>query len=326
MHLSDKNASILIAGATGMVGAATVRALRDAGYSGVLTPSRDDLDLTDAAATRDFFARVRPDFVVLAAARVGGIAANDRYPVPFLADNLAIALHVIRAAYEAGVQRLIFLGSSCIYPKRAPQPLREASLLTGPLEPTNQWYAVAKIAGLKLCQAYRRQHGADFVSLMPTNLYGPGDNFDLETSHVLPALLRKVHEARRTGLPDAEVTLWGTGTPRREFLHVDDLADAIRFILEEPEASLWQAAPDGLLNVGTGRDLPIRELLSQVQDVVGHEGPVRLDRARPDGTPRKLLDVSRLQALGWTAQTPLRDGLRQTYCWYLDHEAVPARA
>jgi GDP-L-fucose synthase len=313
MRLSDPDSRIFVAGHRGLVGSAVVRSLGAAGYGNLVTRTRGELDLRDQAAVARFFDGERPEFVVLAAARVGGILANATWPADFLYDNLAIQTSVIRAAHLAGVRRLVFLGSTCIYPKLAPQPLREESLLSGPLEPTNEWYAVAKIAGLKLCQALRRQHGADFVSLMPTNLYGPGDNFDPQTSHVLPALIRKFHEARSTGGP---VTLWGSGTPMREFLHVDDAARAVRFVLELDEAALHGAAPDGMLNVGVGSDLSIRDLATLVADVVGYEGPVGYDPSRPDGTPRKLVDVSRMRDLGWTAGIPLRDGIEETWRWY----------
>ncbi len=320
MHLSSRQASIYVAGHRGLVGSAVVRRLRQAGYDNLLLRTRHDLDLRDQAAVEAFFEAHRPDFVVLAAARVGGILANATFPADFIGDNLVIETNVIRAAHQTGVQRLVFLGSSCIYPKHAPQPLREDYLLTGPLEPTNEWYAVAKIAGVKLCQAYRLQHGCDFVSLMPTNLYGPGDNFDLATSHVLPALLRKFHEARGTGgLPDAPVVLWGTGTPRREFLYSEDLADACLFVLEQPEDALYSHAPDGLLNVGTGEDVAINTLAALIQETVGSRCAIEHDHAKPDGTPRKLLDVSRMKALGWQAQTSLEEGLRKTYAWFLEH-------
>ena len=319
MHLSSTQATIYVAGHGGLVGSAVVRRLRTGGYNNLLMRTRQELDLRQQAAVEAFFQQQRPDFVVMAAARVGGILANDRFPADFISDNLVMQTNVIRAAHEAGVQRLLFLGSSCIYPKHAPQPLKEDMLLTGPLEPTNQWYAVAKIAGIKLCQAYREQHGRDFVSLMPTNLYGPGDNFDLETSHVLPALLRKFHEAKRGGgLPDTPVVLWGTGTPRREFLYNDDLADACLFVLQQPEERLYAHAPDGLFNVGVGEDIEIRALASLIQEVVGSRSPIERDLSKPDGTPRKLLDVSRMKALGWQAQTALRDGLRETYQWFLE--------
>ena len=322
MHLSDPSASIYIAGHRGMVGSAVWDRLKDAGYTNLIGRTSSELDLRDQQATRDFFAEVQPDFVVVAAARVGGILANDQYPADFLYDNLAIEQNVIEAAHRTGVERLVFLGSSCIYPKHAPQPMKEEHLLTGPLEPTNQWYAVAKIAGYKLCEAFHRQHGDDVVTLMPTNLYGPEDNFDLETSHVLPALIRKFHESKREGgRPDAPVTLWGTGSPKREFLHSRDLADAVRFILEQPEDEIRDVAPDGMLNVGVGKDISINELAETIRDVTGSEADVQHDTSKPDGTPRKLLDVSRMTELGWTADISLREGIQDVYDWYRDHEA-----
>ena len=269
----------------------------------------------DAAAVDRFFAEERPEYVFLAAAKVGGIVANATYPADFIRDNLAIQLNVIDAAHRYGVKKLLFLGSSCIYPKHAPQPMKEDALLTGPLEPTNRAYAVAKIAGIEMCQAYARQHGDTFISVMPTNLYGPGDSFDLETSHVLPALIRKMHEAKVAGAPTVEI--WGTGTPRREFLHVDDLADACVFLMEsydDPE----------IINVGTGRDITIREVAELIRDVVGFEGSLEFDTTRPDGTPRKLLDTSRLTDLGWTASIPLDEGLRQTYRWFVEQGETAA--
>jgi len=322
MHLTDPIAKIYIAGHRGMVGQALWRRLEASGYTNLVGRTSAELDLRDPVATQAFFEEERPDVIVLAAARVGGILANDQYPADFLGDNLAIEQSVIQAAHEIGVRRLVFLGSTCIYPKEAPQPMPEDSLLTGPLEPTNQWYAVAKIAGVKLCEALHRQHGADFISLMPTNLYGPGDNFDLETSHVLPALIRKFHAAKGAGPDgsDAPVTLWGSGTPRREFLYAGDLADAILYVLEQPEEAIREVAPDGLLNVGVGEDLSINDLAALIQDVVGHEGPVEHDRSKPDGTPRKLVDTARMEALGWQAQTPLREGIQTTYDWYRAHE------
>ena len=329
MRLTDPSAKIYVAGHRGLVGSAVVRRLRAAGYDNLLLRTSAELDLRDGPATRHFFETERPDYVVLAAAKVGGILANDTYPATFLYDNLAIEQSVIHAAYEVGVRRLVFLGSSCIYPKLAPQPLKEEYLLTGPLEPTNEWYAIAKIAGIKLCQAYRKQHGCDFVSLMPTNLYGPDDNFDLKTSHVLPALIRKFHEAKEAAGGSSEtptVTLWGTGTPKREFLYSEDLADAVRFILECEEDRLFDAAPDGLLNVGVGEDLSINALAAAVQAAVGSDAAIEHDLSKPDGTPRKLMDVSRMQALGWTAETSLAEGLRKTYAWYLDEVADPAPA
>jgi GDP-L-fucose synthase len=327
MRLADPSAKIYVAGHRGMVGRAIWNHLREAGYANLLGRTSDELDLRDPQATRQFFGDEQPDFVVLAAARVGGILANDRYPADFIGDNLAIEQSVIRAAHETGVDRLIFLGSTCIYPKHAPQPMPEDALLTGPLEPTNQWYAVAKIAGHKLCEAYRRQHGDDMLTLMPTNLYGPGDDFDLETSHVLPALLRKAHEAKGAApdRSDAPVTLSGSGTPKREFLYVEDLADAVRFVLETPEEEIREVAPDGMLNVGVGEDLSINDLVALIQDVVGHDGPVEHDRSKPDGTPRKLVDTSRMDALGWRVETGLREGIQRTYDWYRDRQAQEVR-
>jgi GDP-L-fucose synthase len=323
MRLTSENAKIYVAGHRGMVGRALWQHLKGAGYSNLVGRTSDELDLCDPHATREFFEAEEPDFVVLAAARVGGILANDRYPADFIGDNLAIEQSVIQAAHETGVDRLIFLGSTCIYPKHAPQPMPEDSLLTGPLEPTNQWYAVAKIAGHKLCEAMHRQYDDDMVTLMPTNLYGPGDDFDLETAHVLPALLRKAHEA--TGAApdgsDAPVTLWGSGEPKREFLYVEDLADAVRFVLETPEEEIREVALDGMLNVGVGEDLSINELMALIQDVIGHDGPVEHDRSKPDGTPRKLVDTSRMDKLGWSAQTSLRQGIETTYDWYREQIA-----
>ena len=316
--LSSKSARIYVAGHRGLVGSAVFRALREKGYENLISRTSLELDLRDQAATRRFFEEQRPDYVVLAAARVGGILANDSFPADFISDNLAIQTNVIRAAHANGVIRLAFLGSSCIYPKEAPQPLKEEYLLTGPLEPTNQWYAVAKIAGIKMCQAYRAQHGSDFVSIMPSNLYGPGDNFDLQTSHVLPALIRKFHEAKREAAPDEPITLWGSGKPRREFLYSDDLADAVVFALELDEQRLWNTAPDGILNVGAGTDIPIRELADLIREVVGADSRIEHDRSKPDGTFRKVLDVSRMNALGWRPRMPLRDGIAATYQWYLD--------
>jgi GDP-L-fucose synthase len=307
------DARIYVAGHTGLVGSALVRRLRAAGHGNLLTATRSQLDLTLADPVNAFFREERPEYVVLAAARVGGIMANSTFPVEFLRENLLIQLNVLHAAAEVGVKRLLFLGSSCIYPKHAPQPMKEEHLLTGPLEPTNEPYAIAKIAGIKLCQAYARQHGAHFISVMPTNLYGPGDNFDLQTSHVLPALLRKFHEAREEGHPEVEI--WGTGTPRREFMHVDDLADACLFLLQH-------RAPPDLINVGVGRDISIRELAELIQEVVGYRGRLRFDSSKPDGTPRKLLDVSTISRLGWTAQMPLRDGIEATYDWYRARHGV----
>jgi GDP-L-fucose synthase len=310
--LDDK---IYVAGHRGMAGRAIWQHLEGHGYTNLVGRTSDELDLRDPHATRQFFEAEQPDFVVLAAARVGGILANDRYPADFIGDNLAIEQSVIRAAHETGVDRLIFLGSTCIYPKHAPRPMPEDSLLTGPLEPTNQWYAVAKIAGHKLCEAMHRQHGDDMLTLMPTDLYGPGDDFDLETAHVLPALLRKTHEAKGAAPDgtDAPVTLWGSGEPKREFLYVEDLADAVRFVLEMPEDELREVAPDGMLNVGIGEDLSINDLMALIQGVVGHDGPVEHDRTKPDGTPRKLVNTTRMDTIGWTADTSLREGIQKTY-------------
>ena len=320
MHLTDPSARIYIAGHRGMVGSAVWSALEAAGYTNLIGRTSSELDLRDQAATRAFFEEEQPDVVVVAAAKVGGILANDTYPADFLYDNLAIEMNIIEAAHRVGVDRLVFLGSTCIYPKHAPQPMREEHLLTGELEPTNEWYAIAKISGHKLCEAYHRQHGDDMLTLMPTNLYGPEDNFDLETSHVLPALIRKFHESKRETGDDTPVTLWGTGTPKREFLHSRDLADAVRFVLETPEEEIRDVAPDGMLNVGVGEDLSINDLAALIRDVVGSEAPIEHDESKPDGTPRKLVDVRRMTKLGWTAETSLRDGIQEVYDWYREHE------
>ncbi|MFM0737809.1 GDP-L-fucose synthase [Paraburkholderia xenovorans] len=300
----DKHARIFVAGHRGMVGSALVRRLAAAGYPNVITRSRAELDLKDQAAVNRFFEAERIDVVLLAAARVGGIFANASRPGEFIYENLVIETNVIHAAYRAKVERLVFFGSSCIYPKQCPQPIREEYLLTSPLEPTNDAYAIAKIAGLKLCEAYNREYGTHFVSLMPTNLYGPNDNYDLNSSHVLPALLRKAHEAKLSGA--ATLTVWGSGTPCREFLHVDDLADATLFVLEHD-------VKDGLFNVGVGEDLTIRELAECICNVVGFEGQLVFDASKPDGTPRKLLDVSRLTQMGWQASIGLEEGIAATY-------------
>ena len=320
MHLTSKDARIYVAGHRGLLGSAIMRRLEQNGFTNLLRRKSQELDLRNQAAVATFFEQEQPEFVVLAAARVGGILANDSYPADFIGDNLAIQTNVLHAAHQASVKRLLFLGSTCIYPREAPQPLKESYLLTAPLEPTNEWYAVAKIAGVKYCQALRKQHGCDFVSLMSTNLFGPNDNFDLETSHVLPALLRKVHEARMNGKQHIDV--WGSGTPRREFLFSEDIADACLFVLSAPEEALYAAAPDGLLNVGVGKDVSINELVGVIQDVVGTACAVRHDRTKPDGTPRKLVDVSRLNALGWHAPTPLKEGIRQTYQWMQAQESL----
>jgi GDP-L-fucose synthase len=307
----DTSARIYVAGHRGMVGSALVRRLQSAGYTKLLLRSRQELDLLDQGAVHRFLSQERPDYIFVAAARVGGIQANNQRRAEFIYENLAIESHLIHGAHLAGVQRLMFLGSSCIYPRDCPQPIREDYLLTGPLEPTNEPYALAKIAGLKLAESYNRQYGRQYVSVMPTNLYGPNDNYDLANSHVLPALLRKAHEAMRAGAP--EYMVWGSGTPRREFLYVDDLADACVHLME--------ADYDGpLVNIGTGQDVTIRELAETVMAVVGFEGRIVFDASKPDGTPRKLLDVSRMAALGWRARTALRDGIRMAY------EAAPFRS
>ena len=304
---------IFVAGHRGMAGSAICRALQLAGHSNLLTAGRAELDLLDPQAVQRWFGEHKPTVVVLAAAKVGGIQANSSYPADFLLDNLKIETNVIETAWRSGVRRLLFLGSSCIYPKFAEQPIREEALLTGALEPTNEWYAIAKIAGLKLCAALRCQHGFDAISLMPTNLYGPGDNYHPTNSHVLPALIRRFHEAAERG--DAKVTCWGSGTPLREFLHVDDLGEACVFALEQ-----WQPGPDELqhLNVGTGVDLSIRELAQAVAAATGFAGEIHWDSSKPDGTPRKQLDVSRLAALGWRARIPLAEGLASTVAEFRD--------
>jgi len=309
LRLEDR---IFVAGHRGMAGSSIVRLLQQRGYENILTASRQDVDLVDADAVSQWFNANRPDVVVLAAAKVGGIQANDTYPADFLLENLKIQNNVIESAWRSGSRRLLFLGSSCIYPKFADQPIREESLLTGSLEPTNEWYAIAKITGIKLCHALRLQYGFDAISLMPTNLYGPGDNYHSTNSHVLPALIRRFQEAHSLALPTVEC--WGSGTPRREFLHVDDLADAVLFCLEH-----WQPDPHGIqfLNVGTGTDVSIKELAGSVASAVGFTGDITWDSSKPDGTPRKLLDVSQLASLGWKASIPLDIGLRQTVMDYV---------
>jgi len=301
-----------VAGHRGLVGAALVRALARAGAPAPLLVEKARLDLRDGAAVESLFASERPGHVYLAAGKVGGIRANDAYPAEFIRDNLAIQTNVIHSAWRHGVRKFMFLGSSCIYPRLAEQPMHESCLLTGPLEPTNEWYAIAKIAGIKMCHAYRRQYGFNAICLMPTNLYGPGDNFSLEDSHVLPALIRRFHDAKCAGA--SEVVVWGTGRPRREFLHVDDLADAALHLMARYEG-------EDIVNVGTGTDLSIAELAALVQRAVGYGGALRFDASKPDGTPRKLLDVSRLHALGWRHRIAPEDGIRATYQWFLEHRS-----
>lgn len=307
---SLKGKKVFVAGHRGMVGSAIVRRLASEDCD-VLTVDRAMLDLMDQAAVRGWMADEKPDAIFLAAAKVGGILANDTYPADFLYDNLMIEANILEAAHRYGVDKLLFLGSSCIYPKLAPQPIPEGALLTGPLEPTNEWYAIAKIAGLKLAAAYRRQHGHDFISAMPTNLYGPGDNFDLDTSHVIPALIRKAHEAKATG---KKMAIWGTGAPRREFLYVDDCADACVFLMKH-------YSNDEHVNVGSGHDLSIMDLSKLVCDVVGYRGVVESDPSKPDGTPRKLMDVAKLKGLGWEASTDLRSGLEASYRWFCEQQS-----
>ncbi len=309
----SSSSKIYVAGHRGLVGSAVVRAFLLKGYQSLLVRTHDELDLTNQAAVHGFFNKERPEAVIMAAARVGGIHANNSRPALFIRDNLLIQDNVIDAAYRCGVTKFVFLGSSCIYPKLAPQPIKEDYLLTGPLEPTNEWYAIAKIAGLKMCQAYRREYGFNAISLMPTNLYGPGDNFDLQHSHVLPALIRRIHEAKIRG--DARIKVWGTGTPRREFLHVDDLADAILYLFQNYDA-------EQMLNVGWGEDVTIRELAELVMSVIDYRGDLEFDTTKPDGTPRKLLDVTRLKGLGWKPRISLETGIQQTYAWFKEHGAL----
>jgi GDP-L-fucose synthase len=313
----SRDSRIFVAGHRGLVGSAIVRRLKTLGCDNLLVRSRSELDLCEQHAVDKFFREYRPEFVFLAAAKVGGILANATHPAEFLRDNLAIQTNVIHSAWSHGCRKLLFLGSSCIYPRMASQPIKEEYLLSGPLEATNEGYAIAKIAGLKMATAYRAQYGFSTVSLMPTNLYGPEDNFDLQTSHVLPAMIRRFHEARNTGAPS--ITLWGTGTPRREFLHVDDLANAACFVMEHYDGL-------DLLNVGVGEDLTIAELAKMVARVVGYNGRIVFDSSRPDGTPRKLLDVSRIHALGWRARIPLDEGVAATYAWYAANNSVSSSA
>lgn len=317
----NKSSRIYIAGHRGLVGSAVLRKFRAEGYASLITRTRAELELTSQSAVDRFFNEERPEVVIMCAAKVGGILANSNYPADFIRENLQVQTNIIDAAYKSGVQKLLFLGSSCIYPKHAPQPLKEEYLLSGPLEPTNDAYAIAKIAGIKMCQAYKAQYGFDTISLMPTNLYGPGDNFDLINSHVLPALLRKFHEAKEQG--DAPVLIWGTGSPRREFLHVDDMASACLFVLQASQDALSSVAPDGLLNVGAGQDIEIRELACLIGKTIGWKGELQFDTTKPDGTPRKLLDVTRMMKLGWKARISLQDGIRSTYQWMLENLPEP---
>jgi GDP-L-fucose synthase len=336
----EKTNRIYVAGHKGLVGSAITRRLRSEGYSNLVLRSHRELDLMRQAEVEAFFKAEKPDYVFLAAAKVGGILANNTYPAEFIYENLLVETNVIHRAYKAGVKKLLFLGSSCIYPRDCPQPMKEEYLLSGKLEPTNEPYAIAKIAGIKMCQSYNRQYGTRFISVMPTNLYGPGDNFDLETSHVLPALIRKFHEAkiREANLPEvtsglkrsappassersersspvSSVTLWGTGTPRREFLHVDDLADACVFLMNRYEES-------EIINIGTGKDISISELAALIKNIVGFKGTIRYDRTKPDGTPRKLLDVSKLKALGWNPKVSLREGIEMSYRWFEENRPL----
>ena len=308
----NRSSRIYVAGHKGLVGSAICRALESQGYSNLIKRSHCELELSDQLAVRNFFAEEHPDYVFLSAAKVGGIHANLTYPADFIRDNLLVQANVIDAAYLSGTRKLLFLGSSCIYPKFSPQPIKEEYLLTSELEPTNEWYAIAKIAGIKMCQAYRRQYGFNAISVMPTNLYGPGDNFNLDNSHVIPAMLRKFHEAKQNSR--STVDIWGTGNPRREFLHVDDLADAALFLMEHYD-------DEAIINAGVGEDVTIRELAEIIANVVGFEGGLRFDSSKPDGTPRKLLDVSRIHALGWRAKIPLFEGLTSTYDWFLQSES-----
>lgn len=303
----EKTAKIYVAGHRGLVGSGIIQTLHSLGFNNLVVRTSSELDLREQSATREFFRVERPEYVFLAAAKVGGIHANSTYPAQFIYDNLAIELNIIKAAKDTNVKKLLFLGSSCIYPRMAPQPLREEYLLTGELEPTNEPYAIAKIAGIKLCQAFNREYGTHYISVMPTNLYGPGDNFDLTTSHVLPALIRKFHEAKIHKTETVEV--WGTGKPRREFLYIDDLASACVFLMENYNQ-------EGIVNIGTGNDLTIQELAEKIRGVVGYQGRIIYDPSKPDGTPEKRLDVCRLRELGWTAKVSLSEGLQRTYAWY----------
>jgi GDP-L-fucose synthase len=309
----NKDAKIYVAGHRGLVGSAILRKLQADGYTNLVYKTSQELDLRDRNQVDRFFEEEKPEYVFLAAAKVGGIVANNEYPADFIRDNLMIQTNVIDAAYRNGVKKLLFLGSTCIYPKFAPQPLKEEYLLTGELEPTNEPYAIAKIAGIKMCQSYNRQYGTKYISVMPTNLYGPNDNFDLHTSHVLPALIRKFHEAKENNAPYVEV--WGTGTPRREFLYSDDLADACVFLMNNYEGN-------EIVNVGVGEDISIKELAEKIKNIVGYKGEIKFDTTKPDGTPRKLVDVSKINALGWKASISLDEGLQKAYQWFLDNVAV----
>jgi GDP-L-fucose synthase len=307
----NKNDKIYIAGHNGLVGSAILRLLHKEGYNNLVLRSHEDLDLTNQAAVMEFFRLEKPEYIFLAAAKVGGIYANSRYPADFIRDNILIQANIIDSAYKNNAKKLQFLGSSCIYPKFAPQPMKEEYLLTGELEPTNEWYAIAKISGIKMCQAYRKQYNFNTIALMPTNLYGPGDNFDLEGSHVLPALIRKFHEAKMKNLP--KVVIWGTGTPRREFLFVDDLAEAAFFLMEKYDEG-------EIINVGTGKDISIKEIGLLIKEIIGYQGEIVFDTSMPDGTPRKLLDISKISDLGFLPKTSLRKGIETTYKWFLENQ------
>jgi GDP-L-fucose synthase len=314
--IMERSSKIYIAGHRGLVGSAILRKLQTDGYTNLVYKTSQELDLRDKNQVDEFFAEEKPEYVFLAAAKVGGIVANNEYPADFIRDNLMIQTNVIDAAYRNGIKKLLFLGSTCIYPKFAPQPLKEEYLLTGELEPTNEPYAIAKIAGIKMCESYNRQYGTKYISVMPTNLYGPNDNFDLHTSHVLPALIRKFHEAKENNDPYVEV--WGTGTPRREFLYSDDLGDACVFLMNHYEGN-------EIVNVGVGKDIPIKELAEKIKDVVGYKGEIKFDTTKPDGTPRKLVDVSKINALGWKATISLEEGLKKVYQWFLNNIAVKTK-
>jgi GDP-L-fucose synthase len=306
----EKNSKVFVAGHRGLVGSAILRKLQEEGYTNLVYRTSKDLDLRDHFSVNEFFKKEQIEYVFLAAAKVGGIVANNEYPADFIRDNLLIQTNVIDSAYKFGVKKLLFLGSTCIYPKLAPQPIKEEYLLTGELEPTNEPYAIAKIAGIKMCQSYNKQYGTNFISAMPTNLYGPNDNFDLHTSHVLPAMIRKFHEAKEAN--NESVTVWGTGTPKREFLHVDDLASACLFLMESYNSN-------EIINIGVGDDITIKELAETVREIVGFNGKIAFDTTKPDGTPRKLVDVTKLNNLGWSAKISLKEGLAKTYNWYLEN-------